>query len=120
MEKDKIRYKVEHMGDYFVDLLTKVVRASKSSARGVILTYDIHCLTKKNEALITDIGTRVVQISKVDPSFVQDEKLRELMGRQDETDKKLSAYVEERKNILYPSREFCSAGTTMADAPNSV
>ncbi|MBF0506196.1 MAG: hypothetical protein HQL09_05120 [Nitrospirae bacterium] len=118
MEKD-FRYKVEHMGDCFVDMLTKVTCASKSSARGVVLTYDIHQLTKKKENLIRDIGTRVAQISKDNASLAQDEKISELLKRLDETEKKLSAYVEERQNLLRPVQCSCSTGTKTSDTPQN-
>ena len=118
MEKD-FRYKVEHMGDYFVDMLAKVSCASKSSARGVVLTYDIRQLTKKKETLIMDIGTRVAQISKHNPSLAQDEKISELLGLLDETEKRLNAYVEERKQLLYSKRKSCSSETTATDARQS-
>jgi hypothetical protein len=119
MGKD-IRYKVEHMGDSFAGMLTKVVSASKSSAKGVILTYDIRQLTRKKEALITEIGTHVARISKENSSLIQDENLKELLERHEETDKRLSAYVEERKNLLYPTQSFCSAEATTTDLPQSV
>src|SRR5208283_2107767 len=78
--KKDFRYKLEHMGDYFAAMLSKVTCASKSSARGVILTYDIRQLTKKKETLIRDIGTRVARICRDNPSLVQDEKVIELLG----------------------------------------
>ena len=118
MEKD-FRYKLEHMGDYFVDMLGKVTCASKSSARGVILTYDIHQLTKKKETLIRDIGMRVAQISKDNTSLSQDKKISELLGLLDETEKRLSAYVEERQHLLHYSGKSRSSEKTTTDAAQS-
>ncbi|MBF0559100.1 MAG: hypothetical protein HQL08_10000 [Nitrospirae bacterium] len=118
MEKD-FRYKVEHMGDYFVEVLAKVTCASKSSARGVILTYDIRQLTKKKEALIRDIGTRVAQISKDNPSLAQDKRINELLELLDETEKRLSAYVEERQQLLPHGRKSRSLESTTTGFPHN-
>ena len=116
MEKD-FRYKVEHMGDYFVDMLAKVTCASKSSARGVVLTYDIHQLKNKKETLIREIGRRVALISKNNTSFGQDEITSELLARLDETEKRLSAYVEERQCLLNYRCKSSTSEPTTKDAP---
>lgn len=118
MGKD-IRYKVEHIGDSFVDMLTKVVGASKSSARGVILTYDIRQLTRKKEALISEIGMHVAHISKDTTALLPDEKLKELLEREGEVDRRLQTFVEERKHLLYPGQSCCSAEKKSTDAPES-
>jgi hypothetical protein len=119
MEND-FRYKMEHMGDYFVDMLGKVTCASKSSARGVVLTYDIHQLKSKKETLIRDIGRRVAQISKDNTSFSQDEITTELLARLDETEKRLNAYVQERQCLLNYRCKSHTSETTTNDAPQGV
>lgn len=118
MEKD-CRYKLEHMGDSFVEMLAKVSCASKSSARGVVLTYDIRQLTKRKEALIREMGMRVAQIGKDNPSLAQDEKIIELLGRLDETDKRLSSYIGERQQLLSFGRKSRVETTTTGTPQNA-
>jgi DNA repair exonuclease SbcCD ATPase subunit len=121
MEEKDFRYKVEHVGDYFVDMLGTVASAAQSSARGVILTYDIRQLERKQENLMKDIGQQVAQISKENPSLAKDEKMKGLLARLDETEKKLNSFVEERQHMLYPApKACCSAETAAADTSQSL
>ncbi len=116
MERD-FRYKAEHMGDYFVDMIEKITLVSKASARGVILMYDIRQLEKKKGYLIRDIGTRIAQAGKDNSSLAEDEKMIEMRNHLDETEKQLSVYIEERQNLLSPVRSSCSCGTKKSDTP---
>jgi len=122
MEKN-LRYKMEHLGDYFVDMLSTVADTSKASARGVVLTYDIHKLAKEKEIILNNIGKRLTQIRKDDPALniSQDERMRELLDSLDEIEKKLKGCFEERENLLYPKKTVCCSSTTdSADNAKSV
>ncbi len=99
MERD-FRYKIEHVGDYFADLLEEVVQCAKSSARGVVLTYDIKQLSRKKETLLNNIGLRTTQLSKENSAFTEDGILSELLRQLDEVETKLKALIQEREGLV--------------------
>jgi hypothetical protein len=88
-------------------LLKKVPDAAKSSARGVILTYDIHELRKKKQDIVRQIGERIVEIRKESPEMnaADDEKMRTFLLEIDAIDSKLDDYINEREERLYPAKE---------------
>ncbi|MBF0328610.1 MAG: hypothetical protein HQL10_05595 [Nitrospirae bacterium] len=100
-----LRYKVQHGGDYFVGMIEKVADSAKSSARGVILTYDINQTEKKEEKLLKQIGEHAAHICKENPSFAQDEKLKALLEKFDALEDKKSLFVAERDKLLYPEKK---------------
>ncbi len=109
MERD-FRYKVEHVGDYFADLLEGVVQCAKSSAKGVVLTYDIKQLSRKKETLLNNIGLRTSQLSKENSAFTEDGILSELLRQLDEVEAKLKALIQEREGLISP----CCCPTTQS------
>lgn len=99
------RYKVEHGGDYFVGMIEKVAESAKLSAKGVILTYDINKTDEKEDKVARQIGEHVVQISSGNPAFVQDDKLKGLIGQYETLENKKSRFVAEREKLLYPEKK---------------
>jgi hypothetical protein len=106
---------MEHLGDYFVEMLDKVSDAAKCSAKGVILTYDIHFLKKKKKWLINELGARVAELRKSDPgmNISGDERIREIFAVLDESEKKYDECLGQRRDRLYPS--CCTCQDTQAE-----
>ncbi|MBF0568264.1 MAG: hypothetical protein HQK95_05290 [Nitrospirae bacterium] len=113
------RYRMEHLGDLFVGMVDKVSEAARCSAKGVILTYDIHFLKKKRQGLVSILGARVAALRKTDPEQVvfADKDIRELLIDLDETEKRYEQCVAERQSRLYPSS--CSCSCTPQDEPHT-
>ena len=88
-------------------LLQKVPDAARSSARGVILTYDIHEYGNKKEKLVAQIGSLFVAFRKEgrEKAILKDETMNALLSELDEIESKLSAYTIERTERLYPSEK---------------
>ncbi|MBF0465220.1 MAG: hypothetical protein HQK94_09085 [Nitrospirae bacterium] len=118
--KTDFRYKMEHLGDYLVEMTDKVASSARVSAKGVILTYDIRQLKKMNKTLIVNLGKRIVELSKEDPSLNagQDEKTRELLRAIDANEAKLNEFLEEREKRLNPSSK-CLCHSTEHDVEES-
>ncbi|MEO5360553.1 MAG: hypothetical protein H7843_08900 [Nitrospirota bacterium] len=112
------RHRMEHLGDYFVDMIDKVSEAARCSAKGVILTYDIHFLKKRKEGLINDLGARVAELRKTAPEQIifEDENIREILVALDETEKKYDEFVAERQSRLSPASTVCSCSGTLGEA----
>ncbi len=93
-----LRYKVRHVGDFFVSTVCNVVNSAKGCAKGVILTYDINELRRKEKSLTKKIGRRLIELKEEDPGLrvSDDEKLEKLFAEMDEVRKKIDACVKER------------------------
>jgi hypothetical protein len=61
---EDIRYKMQHLGDIFVDALSSVVDSAQRLAKGVVLSYDIRDLNNKKGQCFSEIGQRIVQVRK--------------------------------------------------------
>ena len=61
---EDVRYKMQHLGDIFVDALSAVVDSAQRLAKGVVLAYDIRDLKNKRRQCLSDIGQRIVQVKK--------------------------------------------------------
>ena len=48
---EDVRYKMQHLGDIFVDTLSCVVDSAKKHAKGVVLTYDIRDSQKEETSV---------------------------------------------------------------------
>ncbi|MCG6552112.1 MAG: hypothetical protein L7F77_07275 [Candidatus Magnetominusculus sp. LBB02] len=113
------RYRMEHIGDFFVDMIDKVAESARCSAKGVILTYDIHFLKKKRRGLINELGARVAELRKTapEPLIFSDQTLRGLLDTLDEAEKRYDELVAERQLRLYPtSSSCCACSSTEAQA----
>jgi hypothetical protein len=98
---DEIRYKMQHLGDIFVDTLSIVVDSAKKHAKSVVLTYDIHDLKKKKLQCLGLIGRRIVQVKKAGlVELSRDDKLVELIVRAENIDKYIGSFEEERKMTM--------------------
>ena len=72
---EDIRYKVEHMGDIFVDALSSVVDSAQKLAKRVVLAYDIRDLKNKRRQCLSDIGQRIVQVKKTGLTDLQQDDI---------------------------------------------
>ena len=61
---EDVRYKMQHLGDLFVDALSSVVGSAQRLAKGVVLSYDIRDLKNKRRQCLSDIGQRIIQAKK--------------------------------------------------------
>ena len=95
---DDMRYKMQHLGDYFVDALTIVVDSAKKQAKGLVLTYDIHDLNKKKIQSLSLIGRRTVQMKKEGlADLKRDDKLVELIAQAEKIDRYIESFEEKKK-----------------------
>ncbi len=92
------RYKVRHVGDFFISTICDVVNSAKGCAKGIILTYDINELRRKKKTLTKKIGRRLIELKEEDPDLhvSDDEKLEKLFSEMDEVRQKIDACVKER------------------------
>lgn len=93
------RYKMEHIGDIFVDAIGNLVGGVKTSFMGISLTYEIHSLHTKKKKIVGDIGERVVEIRKSDPGInvVTDDAAISLFAKYDEMEKRLEESIMKRE-----------------------
>lgn len=106
MERD-LRYKVEHVGDLFVESLEEIGRAIKKrfgfagGFRGVTITHDIHKLERKKMQVVFRVGERVLEIRREDPGlFSSDQPMTVIFSELDTLDGNLDALIKERENRL--------------------
>jgi len=95
---EHIRYKMQHMGDIFVDVLSTVVDSAKKHAKGIVLTYDIHDLKKKKLQCVSLIGRRIVDVKKAGlADLKRDDKIVELIAQAEKIDRYIESFEEKRK-----------------------
>jgi hypothetical protein len=95
---EDVRYKMQHLGDIFVDALSCVIDSAKKSAKGVVLTYDIRDLKKKKRQYLSLIGMRIVQVTKAGlADFRRDERLAGLISDAEKIDRYIESYEEKKK-----------------------
>ncbi len=96
--KEDLRYKIQHTGDVIVGTLCDVISIAKSSARGIVLTYNINELRRRKRDIARKMGERLVQVRKDDPEIhvSEDETMKKLFSALDKIQKSIDAYVEER------------------------
>jgi hypothetical protein len=95
---EDVRYKMQHLGDIFVDTLSIVVDAAKKRAKGVVLTYDIYDLKKKKLLCLSLIGRRIVQVKKAGlVDLKRDDTLVELIAQAEKIDRYIESFEEKRK-----------------------
>ena len=98
---EDVRYKMQHLGDIFVDALLCVVDSAKKSAKGMVLTYDIHDLKKKKLQCLSLIGRRVVQVKKTGlEDLKRDDNLVELIAQAENIDKYIESFEEKKKMTM--------------------
>jgi hypothetical protein len=95
---EDMRYKMQHLGDSFVDALTMVVDSAKKQAKGLVLTYDIHDLNKKKIQSLSLIGRRTVQVRKEGlEDLKSDDTLVELIAQAEKIDRYIESFEEKKK-----------------------
>ena len=96
------RYKIQHMGDIFVDGLEGALGWTMSSTKGITLTYDIHDLEKRKNKALRKIGARISEIRRGAPDMevFSDEKIMELFSKLDGIEEKIEAQRRERDERL--------------------
>jgi len=98
--REDIRYKLEHLGDLYVDALMGTSDSAKKYAKSIVLTYDIWDLKKKQRQLLGLIGMRRVQLQKAGLTDVnRDDKLAQLIADEEKISRYIASY-EEKKKIL--------------------
>jgi len=102
MGGEGLRYKFQHLGDIVADKLEAGCRATKSSTRGVVLTYDLCDLRKKKRKVVGKIGARLVQIRKESPELdvFQNEKMMEVFNKLAKLEDREEAIIQERLERL--------------------
>ena len=108
-----VRYKMQHLGDIFVDALSCVVDSAKKCAKSIVLTYDIRDLKKKRRQCLSLIGRRIVQVKKEGLADVnRDDKLVELIAGAEKIDRFIASFEERRKMTACR----CESKTVCADS----
>ena len=97
---EDVRYKMQHLGDIFVDALSSVADSARKHAKGVVLTYDIRALKKKKSHCLTLIGSRIVQVKKAGlADLTRDDKLVEMIADAEKLDRVIASYEEKLKMV---------------------
>ena len=95
---EDVRYKMQHLGDIFVDALSCVVDSAKKRAKGIVLAYDIRDLKKKKSQCLSLIGRRIVQVKKAGlTDLTRDDKLVDLIADAEKIDRFIASVEEKRK-----------------------
>ena len=96
--REDVRYKMEHLGDIFVDTLSCVADSARKHAKGVVLTYDIRDLKKKRREYLGLIGRRVVQVKKAGLADLRrDDRLVEMIAHAEKIDRFIASLEEKKK-----------------------
>lgn len=95
---EDIRYKIQHMGDIFVDSLSSVVDYAQKLAKGVVISYDIRDLRNKKQECLSDIGQRIVQAKKAGLADLQrDDLLVGLFSKAQNIGQLIKAYEQKKQ-----------------------
>lgn len=95
---EDIRYKMQHLGDIFVDALSAVVDSAQKKAKGVVLAYDIRDLNNKRGQCFSDIGRRIVEVKKVGlADLTRDDILVDLFAKAQKLDQLIESYENKKK-----------------------
>ena len=95
---EDVRYKMQHIGDYFADALVCVTNSAKKHAKDIVLTYDIRELKKKKRQCLSLIGNRIVQVKKAGlADLKRDDQLVELIASAEKIDRFIASFEEKKK-----------------------
>ena len=95
---EDVRYKVQHLGDIFVDVVSWVADSARKCAKDIVLTYDIRDLKKKKRQCLSLIGRRIVQVKKAGlADLKRDDKLVELIAGAEKIDRFIASFEEKKK-----------------------
>ena len=96
--REDVRYKMQHLGDIFVDTLICVADSAKKHAKGIVLTYDIWDSKKKRREYLSLIGRRIVQVKKAGlVDLRRDDRLAEMIAHAEKIDRFIASYEEKKK-----------------------
>ena len=111
--REDVRYKMQHLGDIFVDTLSGVADSAKKHAKGVVWTYDIWDLKKKRREYLSLIGRRIVQVKKAGlVDLRRDDKLVEMIAHAEKIDRFVASFEEKKKRMA----GGCESTTASADS----
>ena len=95
---EDVRYKMQHLGDMFVDALSAVVDSAQRRAKGVVLAYDIRDLNNKRVQCFSDIGRRIVEVEKAGlADLKRDEILADLFPKAQRLAQLIESYEKKKK-----------------------
>ena len=95
---EDVRYKMQHLGDIFVDTLTSVVDFAQGLAKGVVLGYDIRDLKNKRRQCLSDIGQRIIQVKKAGlADLKRDDILAEFFSKAQKLARLIESYEKKKK-----------------------
>lgn len=101
MEDIDFRYKMEHLGDLFVEMLEGFGMSIKRQFRGISITHDIHSTERSKKEVVYQIGARVTEIRKAQPDlFESDEPMAKLFTEFDQVSMSLDGLIKEREERL--------------------
>jgi len=105
MEED-LRYRMQHIGDIFIDRIQNLGSFTKGSVRGIALTYNIDGYKKEKDKIVKRIGERLAAIRKKDSErdVFNDRIMVKLFYRLDTIQDKIDAGIKERNERLYPNK----------------
>lgn len=97
---EDFRYKMQHLGDIFVDALSGVADSARKHAKGIVLTYDIWDLKKKRRECLSLIGRRIVQVKKAGlADLKRDDKLVEMIAHAEKIERFIASFEEKKKRM---------------------
>ena len=108
---EEVRYKMQHLGDIFVDALSCVVDSAKKCAKSIVLTYDIRDLKKKRRQCLSLIGRRIVQVKKAGLADLnRDDELVELIAGAEKIDRFIASFEEKKRmtGCSWESKTVCA------------
>lgn len=95
---EDIRYKMQHLGDFFADAVSNVADSARKHAKSVVLTYDIRALKKKKHHCLSLIGGRIVQVKKAGlADLTRDDRLVEMIAEAEKIDRAIASFEEKKK-----------------------
>jgi len=107
MGKHDLRYKLEHAGDIFIEMIEGIGSSITRPFRGIVLTKNINYIKYQRANAVYQIGERVVVIRKEQPEFFSsDPPVTQLFSKFDAVDKKLDDVIKEREERLSRIRGY--------------
>ncbi|KJR42670.1 hypothetical protein MCHI_001432, partial [Candidatus Magnetoovum chiemensis] len=108
------RYNMEHIGDIFVNMIDKTMKGlkvstkatvdlAKISAKGVVITHDIHDAKRQKKKIVKRLGLKVAELGQRGQSLdlSQNEEVISMLNDINELDNKRTNLINERKQRLH-------------------
>ena len=97
MEKEW-RFKLQHVGDAFADMIEATIMAARRSAAGIVIDLQLFGLEKKRGKVAARIGSRVIEMREENPDFlVYDEFISDCYTELDDLLDRIEACNEDKK-----------------------